>query len=166
MASSAEALSNLGRRFVFRNSEQAYVRRVTMSSRDAIPRDSTGKAEFASHWLRDSAARLVEFTRLPHDWDLEGGEPVDPFAARAAFLILRDLSKTIAIAPDLVPVGDGGVMVQWHTPTVDLEIEVGSDLEGSVFLRDRVHNRQVHSARLRPLLASLSRLGAWIDPQD
>jgi hypothetical protein len=165
MVSSAEALSNVGREFVFRDSEQWYVRRVTMSARDAVLRehaDPTEPLEAKPEWLKESASRLVEFTRLPQDWDLEGGDPVDPFAAQVAYVVLCQLASNVDLAPDIVPVGDGGVMVEWHTPSADLEIEVGPDFEGSVFFRDRSRNIQVQSTRLRAVFNSLSRLGASI----
>lgn len=170
MVSSAAALSNLGRKFVYRDSEQRYVRRVTMTSRDAIPSGDSATdfdyKDYKPEWLKESATRLVEFTRLPHDWDLEGGDPVDPHAARVAFIVLAGLAARVNAAPDLVPVGDGGVMVEWHTPTADLEIEIGPDFEGSVYFRDRRGDRQFHSTRLGPLLGSLSRFGSWIDSSD
>jgi hypothetical protein len=169
MVSSAEALSNAGRKFLIGDSENRYVRRVTMTSRDAVVREEPRAAEVdivKPAWLREAASRLVEFTRLPHDWDLEGGDAIDPSAARIAFALLSRLASNMSVAPDLVPVGDGAVMVEWHTPSVDLEIEVGPDFEGSVFIRDRVTNRQFHSTRFKSVFNSLSRLNAYLEPSD
>ncbi len=168
MVSSAKALSNVGGGLiVIGESEYRYLQRVTMTAADAFPREReavTAKRPVKPEWLRDVASRLVELTRLPHDWDLEGGDPVDPSAARSAFIIIMDLAQQLALRPEIVPVGDGAVMIEWHTPSADLEIEIGPDFEGSVFFRDRVDDREYHSTRLRSL-GSL-RLGALVHPSE
>jgi hypothetical protein len=167
MASSAAALGNVRDTFIVK--ESGYLGRITMTASDAVPREServSWRSPVKPEWLRDIASRLVEFTRLPHDWDLEGGDPVDPSAARSAFAVIRALGPTMTLPPDIVPVGDGAVTIEWHTPSVDLEIEIGPDSEGSIFFRDRPDNREFHSTRLKTLLGSLSRLEALAQPTE
>lgn len=130
-----------------RGSEQGYIRDVTISGHQHQVVATEQQHRTVAHvsppnWIRESRRRLLEFTQLPQDWDLEGGEPVEPIAAGAALKLLLRLGAEFETPPDLVPIGDGGVMVEWHTPALDLEIAIDSDLRGSIFYRDRLGNRE------------------------
>jgi hypothetical protein len=92
-------------------------------------------------WLglfTESAARLA---KLPAGWDGPGSVPASSKALFRAERITRDalIGFLQAAGPYLVPVGDGGVQVEWHGATGEIELTVGpGGDELSVWFRDHL----------------------------
>ena len=85
-------------------------------------------------WYPEVASRLAELMRLPRDWDSYGGVAVNQrSAARALWFLSRSLERD-SDAPWVVPLGDGGVQLEWHRPGFDVEIVFSeSGNEATVF---------------------------------
>jgi hypothetical protein len=65
-------------------------------------------------WQEQVVARLAELERLIPNWDGEGALPVSRrHANRANAFLARVMSPTSA-APEVVPLADGGVQLEWH----------------------------------------------------
>lgn len=84
----------------------------------------SGAASRNAVWLQSVAVRLRRLITLPPNWNSYGGLPVSPFAAGTAISMLYDLLRDSDPAPTIVPTSRGGVQIEWHTLSKDLEIEI------------------------------------------
>lgn len=64
--------------------------------------------------------RLASFAELAADWDSNGGQAPTPEAIAAA----RKLRRLLAEEPQPVPLGDGGVQLEWQRGGLELELEI------------------------------------------
>jgi hypothetical protein len=76
------------------------------------------------YWPQRIMTRLVELLSLPAGWDTYDAPPIDQRAvARAGQLLLRTMDEWSPL-PDILPSSDGGVILEWYRPTVQLRIDV------------------------------------------
>ncbi len=69
-----------------------------------------------SEWRLKVTARLAELERLAPGWDSDGGLPVRRRHANLASQFLgRLMGLGVVPVPDIVPLADGGVQLEWHT---------------------------------------------------
>ena len=78
--------------------------------------------EPAATWLREAVAEVEELTSLAPDWNGYGAKVVEAGSAVAAVRFLLRAALPQVSRPDIVPVADGGVQVEWHRGGVDLEV--------------------------------------------
>jgi hypothetical protein len=78
--------------------------------------------------------RLRRLSLLEHDWDSYGGDPPTPAALDMAMRVVQDAAQTLADAIGrtseprvIVARGDGGVIMEWGSPTAALEVHVEPD---------------------------------------
>lgn len=76
-------------------------------------------------WLSYVVKSLNQIGRMERNWDLAGGEPVNPHAAAAAIRFLASFASPKAPIPDLLLAPNGNLSLEWHVWGLDLEIEVG-----------------------------------------
>lgn len=79
-------------------------------------------------WLDTIEYRLKEIANLSFGWDDAGAQPIDPGVLdRVTQFVESDLVVALPVKPSLVPTTCGGMLVEWHTESVDLviELEVG-----------------------------------------
>lgn len=72
----------------------------------------------------DIAERCRAFLDLPENWNSYRSRRIDPVLLRSGLDLLSRLLRPGAKAPHVVPTACGGVQLEWHTPSADLEIEV------------------------------------------
>ncbi|HEX7048917.1 MAG TPA: hypothetical protein VF188_01795 [Longimicrobiales bacterium] len=77
-------------------------------------------------WLDDAVLRLARLLELEPDWDSYGARAVSIAAADTALVLLLGLAGPETPAPHIVPTPAGGVQIEWHTPRLDLEVEIRS----------------------------------------
>ncbi len=75
--------------------------------------------------------RLVEFSKLPANWDEYDSDPISDLAtsrAREVLTLLRDAFEPAvgeAFMPDnVVPMRDGGVQLEWSKDGMYVEVEI------------------------------------------
>ena len=78
--------------------------------------------------------RLAELARLEPDWDSYGGFPPTDRAVADAASIMRTafdrFGRTAgerAIPYGVFPIADGGIQLEWHGPSSELELNVGPE---------------------------------------
>lgn len=113
------------------------------------------------NWLVPTAQGIVDLLDLSPNWDSYGGRPINPdFAVAAlslAFEVLRDDSPT----PSVVPTSSGGIQLEWHQNSIDLEIELISPTKFIGFFKNRTTEatwEQDVSFDLRPLIDAVAAL--------
>jgi hypothetical protein len=108
-------------------------------------------------WYDEVAARLRHLLSLRPDWDSYGADEIAPNAAARALELLSRLLGEQSRPPDIVPSPDGGLQLEWHLPTADLEIEIPPFGEMEAWYRDSQVADEVEF-RFRPESANFGRL--------
>jgi hypothetical protein len=98
---------------------------------DVTPRgprlgDGTGQLE----------ARFVELAELREDWDGYGARPVDRHALVVAEKLVRETLRVGWPTPEIFPIPDGGVQLEWSAGSMELELEIEPGGRGVVFVGD------------------------------
>lgn len=89
-------------------------------------------------WLLDALETLRETISLPYDWDSYGGAPPSKQAAETTWRLLKDLATCHVPKPDVVPLADGGIEMDWLKPgSILVQITVGPDGESSLYGLDQ-----------------------------
>ncbi len=65
-------------------------------------------------WQSGVVARLAELERLPPNWDGEGALPVSRRHANRANAFLSRIMDPMSPAPEVAPLADGGVQLEWR----------------------------------------------------
>jgi hypothetical protein len=83
---------------------------------------------------------------LSENWDEEGALPVSPIIYETAIRFLQSYAsfifkkyKAIIETPSISPVKNGSIDLEWHTPTVQLLINI-RDTQNAYFYGDNYNN--------------------------
>jgi hypothetical protein len=93
-------------------------------------RDLSGAVE---HRIAHRLERLLE---LGSGWDGEDAERLDPDALVTAARVIAQAISAGLPEPELFPVPDGGVQIEWAAGPVELELEIEPGQRGVVFVCD------------------------------
>lgn len=80
--------------------------------------------------------RLTELMTLPSGWDGEDARAIDRSALLVAADILASLSGEGIPEPELFPVPNGGVQIEWSAGPVEIELEIEPERRGAIFVCD------------------------------
>lgn len=78
-------------------------------------------------WSVEVVEQLDEVLILPPDWDSYGGKQISLEAANSVLAFLNRILPVSGKAPTVVPLGNGGIQLEWHCSGLDVEI----DFEGT-----------------------------------
>ena len=84
---------------------------------------------------KETLGRIDGFADLTEDWDSYGAPPIAPSAIEATKRVLTILSE---VKVQTAPTCQGGISIEWHGPSGDLELEImpdGETIEGLVAWR-------------------------------
>jgi len=85
-------------------------------------------------WLYPMLDTLLQFSRLPDNWDTYGGAASTTEAVSTALDAISRLLRDDSVPPVPVPTSEGGVQFEWYRgPGDELEIRIGPNGEISVF---------------------------------
>jgi hypothetical protein len=84
-------------------------------------------------WRDATFKRLEELVQLPVGWDGYDGLPVNLANAYFALQMLDTVCRTNTPTPQIVPMSDGGLQIEWHTLNEDIEIQVRGPYEVSAW---------------------------------
>ena len=87
------------------------------------------------------AARLTELADLEQDWDGYGAMAMSPVALNVASHLIDNLLGLPLPPPELVPVPNGGVQLEWDGETVEVDLEIRPD-GTAVFVCDDNNTRE------------------------
>lgn len=80
--------------------------------------------------------RLDQISVLDYGWDGEDARAVDPLALRLAWTLAEQALRAGFPEPEVFPVPDGGVQLEWHAGPVELEVEIEPGARAVVFVCD------------------------------
>lgn len=137
---------------------------TAMSRRILIrKRGPAGSAELqaSGSWPRsflESAGAVVELLNLPAGWNSYAAKVIDPQNALQAIRFLADFVGPDTPQPAVVPRVQGGIQIEWHTMSVDIEVYI--DAPGKVrCFAERADAGQIIEG---PLVGNEAVLKAWV----
>lgn len=72
-------------------------------------------------WVFPALAQLIALQRLPKNWDSYDGLPLKPQHSEVALRFLGLVMADGIELPDIVPLADGGVQLEWRPEGVDVD---------------------------------------------
>lgn len=72
---------------------------------------------------------IAELVGLPEGWDGHGGLPVQPEVAAHTRLFMAAIEESTQLVPDVVPLSDGGLQLEWFVGAYELEVAITPDGE-------------------------------------
>src|SRR5687768_491011 len=86
--------------------------------------------------LRPLGEVLQSLAELREDWDSYGAIPPSPMALERAWHHASALVEHGLAMPEVFPTRSGGIQLEWHRESVELEWEIDADGATGVFIFD------------------------------
>ena len=116
----------------------------------------------APETLRSAVDRAIELLKLPSGWNSHNAQPVSETAARRTVEFLMEYLVGGVAAPVVVPTVRGGLQLEWHRNSVDIEVEFSTDGDAVLFVEDGTTGKSVetdvagHGSQVRRWLRRVS----------
>jgi hypothetical protein len=107
-------------------------------------------------WVELSRRQIANIQALEEGWDGYKAGPIRRDVIAYATAVLNEIMKS---APHIAPMSHDGVMIEWHTKGIDLEIEI--ERPGSLWVS--FENAWTNKEYEGTLASNLSKLQDWID---
>jgi hypothetical protein len=78
-------------------------------------------------WVEPTISAISSIQLLGENWDSYGGKKTSDDLIKLALSILTQIMPVNAPVPSVVPLGDGGLQLEWHRKQQDLEIVFPAD---------------------------------------
>jgi hypothetical protein len=96
-----------------------------------------------SKWARPTADRLIALAPLRDNWDQRGSAAVRADVLSFAWQLLAQIMPADGTAPVIVPLGNGGIQLEWSSPNAELEIEITRPFKVSALLIELNDGREL-----------------------
>lgn len=107
-----------------------------------VPRARVRVANPRSEWVKELEERFDDLTSLPRGWDGYAGLPVSFTCAQFAANLIERLCIDSLPAPQLVPMPDGTLRLEWHMNEFDVEIDVLGPYDVFAYRADLLNDRE------------------------
>lgn len=111
-----------------------------------------------SPWVKELENRFNTLTSLRKGWDGYVGLPVSFTCAQFAANVIERLYTDALPPPQLVPMPDGTLRLEWHMNQYDLEIEVLAPYEVVAFRTDLITDEEQEIE----VQTDFTELAAWV----
>lgn len=102
------------------------------------PQLSSPSVVHRSSWARPTVDRLIAIAPLRDNWDQRGSAAVRADVLSFAWQLLVQIMPEDGAAPVAVPLGNGGIQLEWSSNRGDLEIEIARPFEiSALFFQHR-----------------------------
>jgi hypothetical protein len=88
-------------------------------------------------WVEPTISAFIGIQTLEENWNSYGGKPINNDLIKQSLSILETIMQANSPAPSVVPLGDGGLQIEWHKRQQDLEIVLSSDEVPQFYYRNR-----------------------------
>ncbi len=106
-----------------------------------------------------SVEAVAELLNLPKGWNSYAAKPIAPQNAVRAIRLLAEFLQPQTPPPAIVPRVQGGIQLEWHTKSIDIEVYIDSPEQVSFFAADAESGQSVEGT-----LAGKDRiLKAWVE---
>lgn len=130
---------------------------------DSLVEDPDDRIDQIHNWRLEVESQLGEVSNLPDGWDSYDSNQIDSQVIVNAREILEEIMDDDVPAPQIVPMYNGGIQIEWHTGSIDFEIHLTPSSKGSFFWEDLDHREEREGeiptdlAELRDCLIKLKR---------
>lgn len=93
-------------------------------------------------WIEPTIEAFAKIQNLQDNWDSYGGKAVNPDTLQQSLAVLAQIMRTNSPAPSIVPLGDGGIQVEWHRKQQDLEIVFAVDERPQYYYTNQASNAE------------------------
>jgi hypothetical protein len=93
-------------------------------------------------WLEEVGLRIADLSILGHDWDGRRSAAVNRDVLQFVFSVLQVTMAPTTITPAIVPLGHGGVQLDWKTHAHEIEVEVTKPYDLVIYHLDRASGRE------------------------
>ena len=131
---SATALRTTDEWFHFGSNSNELARSSVKAVIVARPQLSSPTVVHRSKWAKPTIDRLVALAPLQQNWDQRGSAAVREDVLTFAWNVLAQIMPHDGKPPVIVPIGNGGIQLEWSSDTVDLEMEITRPFEMSALL--------------------------------
>jgi hypothetical protein len=120
-------------------------------------------------WVIPACVQLLVLQRLPDNWDSYGGVALQARHRDAALRFLGLVMSDEISMPDIVPLADGGVQLEWRPPGIEIDFISDNELpEPTLFITRNSETEEMDETRavsyflddLRSLLQNQDEVGA------
>lgn len=92
-------------------------------------------ADSVSWWFISALSDLQSLQALPENWDSYQSPRIDRACIAIAGAVLRSIGDLDVPTPSIVPVGGGGVQIEWQHRGRELELEISPGLDAIGYLK-------------------------------
>jgi hypothetical protein len=124
--------------------------RPVMVSRPQLSAPSTAVVH-NSRWARPTIDRLMVLASLKDNWDQRGSTAPRADVLSFAWNILDRIMPYDGRVPVIVPLGNGGIQLEWSAPHADLEVEVTRPFQVSAVFYNDENETEVETETLNQL---------------
>ena len=108
--------------------------------------------------FRRSAGAVVDLLTLPAGWNSYGAKPIAPQNAVEAIRLLAGFIGPDTPPPAVVPRVQGGIQLEWHAESIDIEVYIDSPGNVSFF----AEHAETGDTFDGPLVGHEAVLSAWL----
>lgn len=95
-----------------------------------------------ARWEPDVLQRVIQLHALPKNWDGYSAEPVNDSVITFALVVINNAMRLTTPAPQIVPMSNGGLQLEWHQKGWDLELSIDQPLKCELYFRDRASGEE------------------------
>jgi len=88
-------------------------------------------------WVAPTISGFIRIHMLPDNWDSYSASRIDRDLIKQALLVIEQIMDFNSPPPSVVPLGSGGLQLEWHRKQQDLEISFTTEDPSGFFYRDR-----------------------------
>ncbi len=110
-------------------------------------------------WQLEPIKKILGALLLPENWDSYGGHTPKREAAETAIQIIASIAHEDPPPPRVVPLGTGGIQLEWKKGARELEVECGPDGSAEALKVEGDAEGELCSARTS---ADVVNLFAWL----
>ena len=108
-------------------------------------------------WFAETAGLIYQGTSLGDNWDSQGAFVVRLDCAFDAIRLIPEIVTKATPKPYVFATPTGGIQLEWHTKSADVEIELTGDCHLTVLFRDLANNQQEADVWEQHLFEDISR---------
>jgi len=114
----------------------------------ARPQVSAPTVDREAPWMKPTRDKLDHLAKLRDDnWDGRGSAAVRSDVLKFAWTILSQIMPYNGVAPGIIPLGHGGIQLEWTAPDKELELEITRphEISGVLFNLQNNIEQEIHA---------------------
>jgi hypothetical protein len=88
-------------------------------------------------WVEPTISAFIAVQTLPDNWDSYRGKKINRDLMNQSLSVLGSIMGATSPAPSVVPLGDGGLQLEWHRNQQDLEVVFAAEDAPRFFYQNR-----------------------------